>query len=207
MTAATDRESSSAADVHALLAVAGAVDALMFLHAGDLLAVYMTGNTTKLGQAVTRFDLQAASGLLLVIASFVAATTGAAWLGTHVGRSRPTTTLAIVALFLAAAQGVATAKYSLATVALIAAAMGALNQVLSNEPGVTFVTGTLVLLGRALCAGKMREALGLGLRWVAFFAGAVVATGADERLRAPVLGLVAATVGAAGTYGAIRRSR
>lgn len=179
---------------HALLATAGAIDALLFLHAGGLLAVYMTGNTSKLGQSFSRLEGSAAGALALVIACFVGATTAAAWLGTRAGRARGAVLLGVVAVLLAAAQVLAETKYSVRTIALIAAAMGTLNQVLPAEAGVTFITGSLVGLGRAVASAQGRRALGLTLRWVAFLAGAVVATAADERFHFPVLGGVAGIV-------------
>lgn len=187
-------EDTSEPGIHPLLAVAGAVDALLFLHSGGLLAVYMTGNTSKLGQSVTRLDGGAAGALSLVIASFLGATTVAAWLGGFAGRARAPANLSAVAALLGAAQATAEPHYSLTTVVLIAAATGTLNQVLPDEAGVTFVTGTLVTLGRAVSSGHARKSLALALRWAAFLANAVLATTADERLHAPVLGMVAAVV-------------
>lgn len=190
-----DREKEHVVEgAHALLAIAGAIDALLFLHAGGLLAVYMTGNTSKLGQAFSRLDGSAAGALALVIACFVAATTAAAWLGTRAGRARASVLLGVVAALLALAQVLAEAKYPLRTIALIAAATGTLNQVLPAEAGVTFITGSLVGLGRAVASGRGKRALGLALRWVAFLAGAVLATAADERFHVPVLGGVAGVV-------------
>lgn len=180
--------------IHALLALAGAIDALLFLHAGGLLAVYMTGNTSKLGQALTRADGRAAGALALVLGSFVVATTVAAWLGARSSRARAPALLGVVAGLIATAETCAGPSYGLAVVALLAAASGALNQVLPDEAGVTFVTGTLVNLGRAVSSGMTRKALSLALRWVAFLAGAVLATAADERLHVPVLGTIAGMV-------------
>jgi uncharacterized membrane protein YoaK (UPF0700 family) len=150
-----------------LMLLAGATDTLIFTHSKELLAVYMTGNSSKLGQSVAHGDWGTVLPLVAVIGSFVAATTLGAWLGKHAGRWREPLLMVILSLLLASE------KFSVATVMLVAAAMGMLNQVLANEPGVSFITGTLVKLGRAVADGQRKDILIGVLRWIAFALGAL----------------------------------
>jgi uncharacterized membrane protein YoaK (UPF0700 family) len=156
-----------------LMLLAGATDTLIFTHSKELLAVYMTGNSSKLGQSVAHGDWGTVLPLVAVIGSFVAATTLGAWLGKHAGRWREPLLMVILSLLLAIAWPTASEKFSVATVMLVAAAMGMLNQVLANEPGVSFITGTLVKLGRAVADGQRKDILIGVLRWIAFALGAL----------------------------------
>lgn len=168
-----------------LLALAGATDALLILHSKELLAVYMTGNTTKLGGFMDQFDWAKAGQIALVIGVFVLATVLAAWGGKRRHRARASLTLLVVGILLALAAPSAIAQeqpFTLTTVLLITAAMGVLNQVRDDEPGVTFVTGSLVKLGRCLAAGKLGSAADALLRWLCFLIGAVLGALLDRRL-------------------------
>jgi uncharacterized membrane protein YoaK (UPF0700 family) len=178
-----------------LLALAGATDALMILHSKDLLAVYMTGNSTKLGDFLAQGAWFKVGEIASVIGTFVFATTVAAWMGDRIGRVRSGVLLLFVGMLLAIAAPLAaqaTEKYSLATVMVIAAAMGTLNQVRADEPGVTFVTGLLVKLGRCLAAGKFGGAADAFSRWLCLLIGALLGTLVDGRLGAATLLLLAA---------------
>ncbi|WP_110684899.1 YoaK family protein [Salinicola aestuarinus] len=164
-----------------LFVVAGATDALIYRHSRDLLAVYMTGNTSHVGQHLATQDWLGALPLLAVIATFFGATVAAAWIGNRVGPWRATCVMLITAGLIGVAAPIAINDgYSLATVLWIAAGMGALNQVSAKESGVTFLTGTLVRTGRALAAGDWLAGRDGLMRWVALVVGAAIATLLDE---------------------------
>lgn len=185
-----------------LLALAGATDSLMILHSKELLAVYMTGNSTKLAGYLVQNAWAKAGEIASVIGTFLLATTLAAWVGNRAGHLRSGLLLLVAGLCLAIAAPLAMHtpdKYSLATVLAIAAAMGVLNQVRGDEPGVTFVTGSLVKAGRCLAAGELSAAMDALLRWVCFLIGAVLGTLLDGYLGAATLWVL----GALAAFGAL----
>jgi uncharacterized membrane protein YoaK (UPF0700 family) len=69
-------------------------------------------------------------------------------------------------------------------VLLVAVAMGLINQVLADEPGVTFITGTLVRLGRAIADVNLQAIGKDASRWLAWLVGAALGTLLDNRLEA-----------------------
>ena len=163
-----------------LVALAGATDALMILHSKMLLAVYVTGNSAKAGVMFAHGVASLPGALLTVVGVFFGATTAAAWLGGRLDRWRAPCLLAAVGALLAVASllvrdAASGAGYPLAAVLWIAAAMGTLNQVLADEPGVTFITGALVRGGRALARGDWAGAVAAAVRWHRLVAGAVAA--------------------------------
>ncbi|GHB18223.1 YoaK family protein [Salinicola rhizosphaerae] len=169
-----------------LFVIAGATDALIYRHSHQLLAVYMTGNSSHVGQALALQEWSATLPLLGVIATFFGATTLAAWIGNRAGRPNPawraTVVLVMTALLVGIALSIIDAEgYSLAAITWIAAGMGTLNQVSAKESGVTFLTGALVKTGRALAAGEWIACLDGLMRWVALVSGAAIATLLDER--------------------------
>ena len=174
-----------------VVALAGAVDALVMMHAHDLLAVYMTGNTSKLADALTKGLWSHASPLLCIVATFFVATTLAAWLGKRVAAWRATVILCLCAAGLAAASLLAGEEYSLLTICLIAAAMGVLNQVKSDQSGVTFITGTLVSVGRHVADWRLRDASLGAMRWLSFLLGACAGAVLDVSLKSAALAVLA----------------
>lgn len=187
----SQRIARSLAPFFAVVALAGAADALVLVHAHDLLAVYMTGNTTKLASALSEGLWSHARPLVCIIVTFFVATTLSAWIARQVGAWRPTAILSITALGLAAAACVAGEEYSLATICLIAVAMGAVNQVRADQSGVTFITGTLVSAGRQVADGKLKQATASLLRWLSFLAGAFVGALLDVALKSAALAVLA----------------
>lgn len=186
----------SAWPVLVLLAIAGSVDAQIMLHSKDLLAVYMTGNSTKLGQSLVDGAWGKAGPLLGVIACFLVSTTIAAWFGGRLPGWRAALVLLLTALLMGAAAALAAAlaadQYSLLITCLVACAMGAINQVRVDEPGVTFITGNLIRMGREFAGGEYgAAALGLA-RWAAFVLGAVFGTLLDRHFNTLALAIVAA---------------
>lgn len=188
-----------------LLALAGATDALLIVHSKDLLAVYMTGNTTKLGGFVAQAGWDRAGEIAGVIATFVLGAAFAAWLGNRVGRWRVCLVLMLAGALLLLAEPLAAQApqpYSLATVLMVAAAMGTLNQVRVDEPGVTFVTGSMVKLGRCLAAAHWPGVADALLRWLCFLIGALLGAWIDNRLGAETLLVIGALaiLGAGGAW-------
>lgn len=177
----TDHPEYSTAFVLLLVSVAGLTDATLYLHSKELLAVYMTGNTSKLAQFIQQGNVQKALPLLTLIVAFLASTTFSAWLGNRLGRWRAPVLLMLVALLLGIAWPASDADYPLAVVIAIALGMGALNQISASEPGVTFITGTLVKLGRLLASGECRQAWPLALRWLVWLTAAFVGAVLDHR--------------------------
>jgi len=193
-----------------LLALAGATDALMILHSKELLAVYMTGNSTKFAEFLLSGVWSKVGQLAAVLAAFIVFTTLAAWIGDRAGYLRSGLLLLIVGALLVAAAPLAVLvdqAYPLVAVMTIAAAMGTLNQVRADEPGVTFVTGTLVKLGRSLAAGKLPGALDCLARWFGFLLGALLGAFADVRLSAYTLSLLGVLAILGGIVVALAASR
>ena len=164
-----------------LIAAAGMTDALLYLHSKEMLAVYMTGNSSKMAQFFQQGNLAKALPLLTIVIAFIAGTTLAAWLGNKARSWRAPRLLLLVAVLLALACPFVGEKFTLAAVLLISAAMGALNQVRSSEAGVTFITGTLVRLGRVLAAGELRSAANYALRWLVWIIAAFIGALLDSR--------------------------
>lgn len=177
----SDHPEYSTAFILLLVSVAGLTDAALYLHSKELLAVYMTGNTSKLAQFIQQGNLQKALPLLTLILAFLASTTFSAWLGNRLGRWRAPVLLLLVTFLLAVAWPASDAEYPLGMVIAIALGMGVLNQISASEPGVTFITGTLVKLGRQLAGGDFRQALPLALRWLIWLAAAFVGALLDSR--------------------------
>ncbi|REC94811.1 YoaK family protein [Kushneria indalinina] len=176
-----------------LFMVAGATDALIYLHSRDLLAVYMTGNSSHIGRDIGDGLWGDLKPLLAVIATFFTATTLAAWIGIRAGRWRPTVILLLTAALMSASMPFAHSDdYPFTTVLFIAAAMGVLNQVSANESGVTFLTGMLVKTGRAFAEGNFSAWFDGLVRWSALVAGAALAIPLDQHLGRHALLAVAA---------------
>jgi uncharacterized membrane protein YoaK (UPF0700 family) len=187
----------------AVVALAGAVDALILMHAHDLLAVYMTGNTSQLGDALARGLWSRAAPLFSIIVAFFLATTAAAWIGSRSRSWRSSVILALCTCGLAVASRLAGVEYSLATICLIAASMGALNQVRGDQSGVTFITGTLVSVGRQVASGQMRDAGFGALRWLSFLVGAWLGTLLDASVNNAALSILAGTAAVLALIGAL----
>ncbi|MFC0267847.1 YoaK family protein [Kushneria aurantia] len=184
-----------------LFVIAGATDALIYLHSRELLAVYMTGNSSHIGRAIGQGHWATIAPLAAVIGTFFVATTLAAWLGQRAGRWRATLILLLSGTLMALAVPFTTAgSYSLMTVAMIAAAMGSLNQVSSRVIGVTFLTGMIVQTGRSLAQGEWLAGLDGLARWAALIGGAVLATLLDSRYGELALLFVAGALAAGAPF-------
>jgi uncharacterized membrane protein YoaK (UPF0700 family) len=169
---------------YALAALAGGVDAIAVLSLGDVFVSFMSGNTTLLGNAVAHLQGRHALKLALVIAAFLAGVVAGEVVAVRVDPSRrPQAVLATVTIGLAVAALLAWAAASpLATALCLAACMGLQNATVRRAGGIevalTYVTGTLVRLGRAAAAallgrGAWRKLTPIALLWCSFAAGAV----------------------------------
>jgi len=165
----------------ALAALAGFVDASGYLSADRYFVSFMSGNTTRLGVELAIAPMQALIPLLL-IACFVAGVIGGALLTSrHPGRHKPVLLLAVAAV-LAAAAAADLAGLTMPALALLAAAMGALNNSFQKDGhvsvGLTYMTGALVRMGQGIAArltGNVAEGWGDWLRlWLALTLGAAL---------------------------------
>lgn len=182
----------------ALAALAGFVDASGYLSADRYFVSFMSGNTTRLGVELAR-DPAAALVPLLLLASFVLGVFGGALLcARHDGRHKPVL-LRLVALLLALAAISDARQMVLAALALLALAMGALNNSFQRDGqvsvGLTYMTGALVRMAQGLAAritGSGGEGWGDWLRlWLALSCGAMLGALAFLRLHTGVFWLAA----------------
>ncbi len=136
----------------ALLAVAGAVDAVGFLHFRTFYVSFMSGNTTRVAVALGQTDWSLAMQGAIVIAGFVVGVVAGDLVTGTASRRRPLTlTTEAVLVLLAAGFG-----SGLTSSILLALAMGMHNSLMLRVEGVgvalTYVTGTLVHVGHGIAA-------------------------------------------------------
>ena len=168
----------------ALSALAGFVDAIGFLGTGGFFVSFMSGNSTRLAVGVAQNAAFAATALALV-AAFVFGVMIAALIGQRAGPRRAPAVLILVTALLALAATLAPVAPPLASFALVAVAMGAVNMILDGaldgkgdvRLGVTYMTGTLVRIGQRLATaasgGDRWGWLPSLLLWLGLIAGAV----------------------------------
>lgn len=183
----------------ALAGLAGFVDAVGFLSANGYFVSFMSGNSTRLGVA-----LSSPSGAALIpgslIAMFVTGVTLGAMIALMAGSRRKPAILGTVAMLLllgAAARSFGFETFMLATLAL---AMGTINNTFQRSGevtiGLTYMTGALVRLGQSLAlwlAGKAAPGwIQWGLLWIGLLAGAVLGAFLQRRLPLGCLWIAAA---------------
>jgi uncharacterized membrane protein YoaK (UPF0700 family) len=177
-----------------LAALAGAIDAMGFLMAGGYFVSFMSGNSTRLAvEAVSGFGQPlVAAGL---IAGFISGVVlgeliGTRWSVTH----RTSRVLGLVAALLGMAATLASSAGWIALLAMVLA-MGAANMALPQTGpvriGLTYMTGTLVRIGKGVAdrlMGQSAPGLGadLGL-WGALAVGALAGAGAFALWGPPAL--------------------
>jgi uncharacterized membrane protein YoaK (UPF0700 family) len=174
-----------------LVTVAGMTDATLYQHSKELLAVYITGDSSKLGQFLQQGEMAKALPLLGIIGAFFISTTVTAWLGDRLASRRAPVLMTLIALLFFIAWPASAPEYPVMVVIIIALAMGALNQVDPDEPGVTFMTGTLVRLGRNLAKGAFASAAPLALRWLVWLLSAFAGAALNARFPAFTLLFIA----------------
>ncbi|MBE7217966.1 MAG: DUF1275 family protein [Caulobacteraceae bacterium] len=173
----------------ALTFAAGATDAVAFLAFGGVFVSFMSGDTTRLGLALSQGAGAQAVLFASVVALFVTGAAAAHALGTAGGRWRTGAVLVLAGLLLLMAAAVGDRNWTAAALVLTAPSMGALSTASAHAQGVsvapTYVTGTLMRLGTALAD----LALGRGARgapllaasWAAMLAGAIAGAAAYAR--------------------------
>ncbi|MDE2341155.1 MAG: DUF1275 domain-containing protein [Alphaproteobacteria bacterium] len=168
----------------ALAALAGYVDANGYLFSGGSFVSFMSGNSTKLGIALST-DIARATGIATIIAGFImgvaCATRGR--LNTHLSRRALLAAIALV--LLGATFGYRQGWAAIATPGL-ASAMGALNVVLAQDGkvrvGLTYMTGALVRIGEML-GGNMESRASWGWNcalWAALVIGCALGAAAHS---------------------------
>lgn len=183
----------------ALAGLAGFVDAVGFLSANGYFVSFMSGNSTRLGVA-----LSTATGAAIVpaalIAMFVCGVTLGALIALRAGGRRKPVILGMVALLLLI--GAAARSFGSETIMLgaLVLAMGAINNTFQRggevTVGLTYMTGALVRLGQSLAlwmAGKAEPGwIQWGLLWTGLLMGAVLGSFLQSRLPLGCLWIAAA---------------
>jgi uncharacterized membrane protein YoaK (UPF0700 family) len=179
-----------------LSSVAGFVDAIGFISLGGFFVSFMSGNTTRIGVGLAG-DLAAAGIAASLVALFVVGVICGAIIGRLAKSNRRPLVLAFVAALLIVATTVAHVGLThLSSVGMVLA-MGALNAVFVEEGevriGVTYMTGTLVKLGKsitsALLGGDRLGWVPFLLMWLGLLAGGLMGTIAYRQFGLDALGV------------------
>ena len=185
-----------------LAALAGAVDAIGFVHWRGLFVSFMSGNSTTLVVETSRAAWGEAMLSASVIGSFVAGVILGELIAAAAGRSASATVLLIEAILLAGAGSAGLYGFGEHPMApVLALAMGTQNASIHKAGGISvalsYVTGTLVHVGRCLaqaCLGRGSWSAALpylGL-WCGLAAGAAAgALAARSSEAAAILGAAA----------------
>ncbi|MDQ1136993.1 uncharacterized membrane protein YoaK (UPF0700 family) [Microbacterium sp. SORGH_AS 1204] len=198
-----------------LAGVAGFVDAVGFLDTGGFFVSFMSGNSTQGAVDLLRGDASVALVSAGLIAAFVGGVAVGGIVSARTARSQTWVVAgAAGAVALAAALSLA-GTATLWRVALLAAAMGALNTLFLADGrarvAITYSTGTLVSLGLGLASlvtGGSRAAWRRPLLlWSALVCGAVIGGLAHGLGSAAALGTAAAVLAAAAVVVAVRARR
>ena len=160
--------------------VAGYVDAIGFLLTGGFFVSFMSGNSTRLGIGLAEGSSQAVFAAVLLVAFVVGVMLGAVT-GRIAGRHRQAVVLGLVTVLLATAVLLHSLGAGVLVALPMALAMGAENTVFAEDGevriGLTYMTGTLVKLGKrltfALMGGDRWSWLPFLLLWSGLAAGAV----------------------------------
>ena len=183
--------------------MAGFVDAVGFLITGGFFVSFMSGNSTRLAVGLADRQPYAIFALGLILA-FVAGVSVGALLGRRAGPRRAPAVLTLVALCLAAAAALAGFGAAPLAILALAFAMGAENTVFAQDGevriGLTYMTGTLVKLGKAITAALLGEdRFGWAphlLLWLGLVAGAALGAVAFNALGPAALWIAAAVMAA-----------
>lgn len=183
MPSAADTVPSTLPFALALAALAGAVDAIALAGLGDIYVSFMSGNTSQLGVAAGMMAGGHVGKVAAVVLVFVAGVVLGEIAATQIApRSRSTVLLAAVAVGLGGASALLVLGISPWIVSLVMAfAMGMQNAVVRRaghvDVALTYVTGTLVHMSRAIAAallkrGPWHRARPFAALWLAFVFGA-----------------------------------
>ncbi|MGW0177053.1 YoaK family protein [Rhodococcus sp. NPDC003322] len=147
-----------------LAALAGYVDAMGFITLGGFFVSFMSGNTTRMGVAAVDGNWHPALVGAGVIGLFVLGVVLGALVGERAGTRRGSVIMIVVAVLVSIAAVVSGFGPEQVVIAALALAMGAENTVFDRGDGasisLTYMTGTLVRLGRSIAA-----AMTGGPRW------------------------------------------
>ncbi|WP_369818505.1 YoaK family protein [Phenylobacterium sp. Root700] len=153
----------------ALSMTAGYVDAVGFMMTGGFFVSFMSGNSTRLAVGLVHEAAYAALALSLICA-FVAGVSVGAFVGRTAKTHRGVAVLILVSLLLTAAATLASLGADRPAILMLALAMGAENTVFAQDGevriGLTYMTGTLVKLGKHITAALLG---GDRFGWVPYF--------------------------------------
>lgn len=142
----------------AAAALAGFVDAIGFLSANSYFVSFMSGNTTRLGVDLVTAPQSAAIPALLIV-GFVVGVFGGALIAAKAGIQRKFAVLTLVAALLACGALAVCTGRTIAPLAFLVLAMGALNNTFQKAGevsiGLTYMTGALVRFAQGLAAQVM----------------------------------------------------
>ena len=160
---------------------AGYVDAVGFMMTGGFFVSFMSGNSTRLAVGLVENAAYAALALSLIVA-FVTGVSVGAFVGRTANARRGVAVLILVSFLLAAAATLASFGIERPTILMLAMAMGAENTVFAEDGevriGLTYMTGTLVKLGKRITAALLGgDPFGWApyfLLWLGLVAGAAL---------------------------------
>ncbi len=195
----------------ALAVVAGFVDAIGYIALGGFFVSFMSGNSTRLSVGLVTGSPNAAVAAGL-IGAFVSGVVLGSLVARAVAAARATAVLVLVSLLLGLAAAVSALGFSPLALIIVAIAMGAENTVFEREGqtavGLTYMTGTLVRLGRHLTAaftgGDAFAWIPDLLLWLGLLTGALAGAAVYPHLGLQALWIAAAAAAAVGL--AVRRS-
>ena len=160
---------------------AGYVDAVGFMMTGGFFVSFMSGNSTRLAVGLAQDAAYAALALSLIVA-FVTGVSVGAFMGRTAKTRRGVAVLILVSLLLTAAATLASLGADRPAILMLAMAMGAENTVFAEDGevriGLTYMTGTLVKLGKRITAALLGgDRFGWApyfLLWLGLVAGAAL---------------------------------
>lgn len=183
----------------ALSGLAGFVDAVGFLSANGYFVSFMSGNSTRLGVALSTGSSVALVPALL-IAGFLFGVTLGALIALQAGVRRKPVILGVVAVLLLIGAVARWLGYEQVMLAALVLAMGATNNTFQRggevTVGLTYMTGAIVRLGQGLALWLVGKAepgwIQWGLLWAGLLIGAVLGAFFQSRLPLGCLWIAAA---------------
>lgn len=192
-----------------LSAIAGYVDAIGFVSLGGFFVSFMSGNTTRVGVGLAQ-SRESAGIAAVLIAVFVLGVVLGAFVGRWAKANRRPLVLLLVGGLLVLGAAAATLQAGHLAIACMVLAMGAENAVFSEDGevriGLTYMTGTLVKLGKRITAvfygGDPLGWAPFFMLWLGLLAGAFLGAavyshrGLEALWGAAIAALIAAAVAA-----------
>lgn len=195
-----------------LAGLAGWVDAIGLTGSGGVFISFMSGNTTGFAVSLAGQQWPEAGFIGLVLGLFVAGVAFGEAVESRSGRQGPSVVLALEAAFLAV--GAALFWYGIpeqAALYPLVFAMGLQNATMHRAGGIsiglTYVTGTLVQIGRGLAGGGFGTLPEHGALWLSLLAGAALATLTRSLTVVGALSIAAAVAALLAVASAIRHRR